>query len=263
VIKTILSSETAQARPDSPAYLLAPDVFLVLVADGSARLLDLAGDCFALPPVGARMLRDTLERGTGAAVADVAAEFGVELAQVQRDFDHFLNGLQRRRLLRRARTPPRRSRSLLPSLILMPVLRWLHRPSRPAPRRVWGLLALARVSFRLFGWARTIAAWQRYHGQPPGPDMPANGAALDAEQAIGAIDEAVRRTAAHHPLAVTCKERALCCWSLLRALGLPATLVVGLNLFPLEGHCWCEAGTRVLTDYPDRCAHFTPVVKYS
>jgi hypothetical protein len=61
---------------------------------------------------------------------------------------------------------------------------------------------------------------------------------------------------------MACKERALCCWALARAAGLAATLVVGLQLFPLAGHCWCEVGSWTLSDDRARCDLYTPVIRY-
>jgi len=49
---------------------------------------------------------------------------------------------------------------------------------------------------------------------------------------------------------------------LLRSAGVPAKLVVGLDLYPLAGHCWCEVGQHAFSDFPDRCESFTPVIRY-
>jgi Transglutaminase-like superfamily len=77
------------------------------------------------------------------------------------------------------------------------------------------------------------------------------------------IDTAVRQAAARHILKVECKERALCCWVLARRAGVPAQLVVGICLFPLEGHCWCECGEWIFSDDRDRCASYHPVITYA
>jgi hypothetical protein len=73
----------------------------------------------------------------------------------------------------------------------------------------------------------------------------------------------IRQLASGHPLPMACKERALACWLLLRWEGLAARLVVGLEFFPLVGHCWCEVGSLVLSDYPDHCEFYTPVLNYA
>lgn len=83
-----------------------------------------------------------------------------------------------------------------------------------------------------------------------------------SEKIIEAIDEKVRTIAAKHLLNIGCKERALCCWTLIRSYGLPVKLVLGVDLFPLASHCWCEFGSEILTDYSDRCERFTPILSY-
>lgn len=68
--------------------------------------------------------------------------------------------------------------------------------------------------------------------------------------------------AANHPISVACKERALCSWSLARAAGLHASIIVGVFLFPIAGHCWCKVGTQTLGDDQERCDEFTPVARW-
>jgi hypothetical protein len=251
--------ETSGPAPAEPDYALAPDVILLPLHDGTARLLDLGGSFYAVPAVGAGMLRDTLDLGTAAAVRRAAEQYDVDVRQVQADLDTFLRRLEKEGLIRPrlARRGLRRSTTALALLILAPALFFAHR-ARPGPRaRAAALLTLARLSFRLFGWSRTVAAWQWCH--PRGVESPP---ANEWEATVRAIDEAVRQAAAGHALEVECKERSLCCWALARRAGVPAALVVGVALFPLAGHCWCESGPWMLGDDRDRCEAYTPVARY-
>src|SRR5262249_24717675 len=118
-------------------------------------------------------------------------------------------------------------------------------------------LALARLSLRFFGWAQTVTAWRRVPSRPAPPAPPD-----EWRTAARAVGETVSRVAASHALAVGCKERSLCCWSLLRAEGVTAALTVGVFLFPFEGHCWCQAGPWVAGDDHDVCKRFTVVAAY-
>jgi hypothetical protein len=240
-------------------YVLARDVVFVLAPDGSGRLLNLAGKFHAISASAAGMLQLTLERGRAAAVAAVAARYEVSTPQVQEDLDGFLRELERQGLIISfgARRYLPRAGAALAALVLGAALHCLYRGPRYLKARVWWLLTLARLSFRIFGWPHTIAAWQDYHRQVAPPK-----AAPFAEPDLGTIDEAVREVSAKHLFRTECKERGLACWSLLRAAGRPAKLVVGINLFPLEGHCWCQCGSRVF-DYGDRCERFTPVLEYA
>jgi hypothetical protein len=115
------------------------------------------------------------------------------------------------------------------------------------------LLAAARIFIRIFGWNETRRTWL---------EQPAHCTAAWTPNA-DAIAEAVRRAAAGHLLGVSCKERSLCCWALCRTAGIPASVVLGISLFPLASHCWCETAAGCLTDFPDRCESFTPVLKYA
>ena len=63
---------------------------LVSIADGSARLLDLQGQFFALSEVAAQMLGDTLEAWAGRAAESVARRWEVDVERVKRDLDTFL-----------------------------------------------------------------------------------------------------------------------------------------------------------------------------
>jgi hypothetical protein len=252
-----LVSVTPAAAADEARFVLAPDVILVPVPDGSARLLDLGGKFYAIPAVGAEMLREALDAGPARAAGRLAERYGVDVAQVRADLDDFLRDLRRQGLLRAAPAAPagRRPGTILAFCTLAPALWLASRAGRGV--RNWLLLALARLSFPLFGWARTVAVWRRVFPPASGRLLPEEG-----ERKAAMVDEAVRRSAAGHLFRVDCKERALCCWVLARSAGVPAVLVVGVQLFPLQGHCWCEFGTRLFSDDRDRCEAYQPVARY-
>jgi hypothetical protein len=260
MIQTILSPETSLRGASHPACVLAPDVTLVLVGDGTARLLDLGGNFYALSATAAAMLREALWTDLETAAARVAARYQVEEHEIQADLRALLEDLQRKGLIRRPGQARRRGacRRLLASLVLRPALCCLH----AAPVSLWlkvkVLLGLAYLSLRLFGLAGTIAAWRRCR-RPGG----AAAGAGEEERAVHEVDEAVRAGAAGHLFNTECKERALCCWSLLGARGLPARLVLGVDLYPFSSHCWCDVNGRVLTDDEDHCRRYTPVLTYS
>lgn len=133
-----------------------------------------------------------------------------------------------------------------------------HRPRSNPERQAWWLLLLAYVAIRCWGWPATVRCWQRFYR-----DRGREGVALrNRPEWIDRVEAAVRTATAHHVLPVACKERALCGWGLLCAHGLPAKLVLGIELFPLASHCWCQLGERVVGDLPERCARFTPVTSH-
>jgi len=256
---TSIQSGPSRSTDHEPAFSLPPDVIFVTVEDGSARLLDMAGRFHAVPPVGALMLQETLARGPEGAANRVAREYDVEPRQVQNDLAVFLRELEDRGLLCRQRNRQRwrRPATGLARLFLRPALAAIHRMLRSPEPKARALLGLARISFALFGWTRTIAVWKEAHAR-----FPSRPPCESDEQTVRAVDQAVRAAAAGHLFEVECKERGLCCWALARAAGLDAALVVGIDLFPLTGHCWCEVGQWALSDDQDRCAYYSPVGRW-
>ena len=257
----IASIQTCHTLPPEreSAYWLPPDVIFVTLEDGSARLLDMARGFHAVPAVGTRMLQETLANGAAAAATRIAEDYGVARQQVQNDLAVFLHDLEKQGLLSNQRNPGRRGSSSLglAHRLLRPSLRAAHRLSHTPEKRTQALLGLALLSFRLFGWTRTVAAWQDLHAH-----FPAEQADERHAGAILVLDKAVRAAVAGHPLAVACKEQALCAWSLARAAGMHASVVVGIDLFPIAGHCWCEVGAYLLGDDRERCDRFTPVARW-
>jgi Transglutaminase-like superfamily/Coenzyme PQQ synthesis protein D (PqqD) len=251
-------SVSPKEREGEAEYFLSPDVIFVTIDDGSARLLDMAGSFHAVPEIGTRMLQETLTNGAGAAVTRIAEDYGVEPQRVQNDLAAFLGELEKQGLLcnRRSRCDRPGGATVL-AYLLRPFLDAAHRLLRSPETKAFALLTLARLSFALFGWTRTIAVWKDAHAR-----FPARQASERDAETLTALDRSVRSAAASHPVSVACKERALCSWSLARAAGLHASIVVGVYLFPIAGHCWCEVGAQTLGDERERCDQFTPVARW-
>jgi hypothetical protein len=255
----VISIQACPALPTEreAEYLLSPDVILVTVEDGSARLLDMAGEFHAVPPVGARMLQEILKNGTDATVARIAEEYGVARKQVETDLGVFLRDLESQGLLCRQGNRRRGGTFGLARSLLRPALHAAHRLPRFPETKARILLALARLSFAMFGWTPTVAVWQEAHAH-----FPQRQAGEREVATIQPLDTTVRAAVASHPVAVACKERALCAWSLARAAGLNASLTVGIELFPMAAHCWCEVGGQPLGDDAEWCINFMPVARW-
>jgi hypothetical protein len=234
-------------------YALTPDAAVILMADGSARILDMGDRLYALPAVGALMLRETLAHGSAAAVQRVTAEYAVTKTQAEADLQAFLATLETRGVIcRPASNPPAESVGAWPWRALAGLFHLATLPMRAAL-----LLTAARMCLKTLGWRRTVALWRWLFPVRPVPRV-----APPAEKLARAIDDAVQGAAAWNPLGVACKERALSCWALARNVGLPTALVIGVELFPFSGHCWCEAGSWILSDHADNCAPYLPVLRY-
>lgn len=259
MISAIIRSEEP-GRGEEERYRLAPDVVLLLIADGTARILDFGGNFYAISQTAALMLRETLEHGLERASLQLAARYQIEASRAERDLQGLLGDLERQGVVLGPRAP-RRSSSQRERLACRGLRRMLDLVqdmplSAQAKSRV--LLGLSHGAIRLVGWPKAIQTFQAHHRQKV-PQQPARAVADTYPRDLDGI---IRSVAAGYPLPVECKERAVSCWSLLRQAGLPAKLVVGISLFPLESHCWCELKGQVLTDHLDKCERFTPVMTY-
>jgi hypothetical protein len=190
---------------------------------------------FALDLDSAWMLARVLEHGLEEAARHIAAESGEPEDRVRDDLRELLRDLRRHRMIVPIESRPR--------------------PAQPPGRfRVMLLLTAAWACLRLLGWSRTIRFWRRLAGRVE---------AGERDRAIVLqVDRAVRDAAAGHLLNPECKEKALVAQYLLRSLGLPAELVVGVIPRPFEYHAWVICDGQMITDDPLHCQRFHPVVRF-
>jgi hypothetical protein len=243
-------------QPTAPRYRLAGDVVLASLPGDAHLLLDFNGNCYAVSAETASLLRLALGPDRHALARHLSEQYGADAPQTKEDLDAFLHDLQHRGLLIAFEQPARRRSSGLAGLFLVPLL-YLARWCLPGRARAWVLLLLARLSFWLFGWSRTVRAWQLCL-RPAWQSAPSD----DWEKAILRTTNLVRDVAGAHLFNVECKERALCSWALLRSAGWPATVVVGIQPFPISGHCWCESAGRVVGDSSTYAQPYVPVIRY-
>jgi hypothetical protein len=231
-------SERFETGGEQTSWQLGRDVTL-LIQDDMARLLDLERVRFyALNATGTRLLTLALQYGQDLAVCQVAGEHGVDEACVRADWAKLLDKLRPRQLL-----------------ATHPLCRRRVQPGRLS---LWLLLALAWLSLRLLGWARTIRCWRR--GRMSATQVWQTGLTPMVQH----LDQTVRGVAATHPLNAQCKERALVAWHILRnRWGFAAELVVGVLAYPFEAHAWVECGPLTATDSQAHCEMYTPAARYS
>lgn len=238
-------------------FCLSPDVILVNVDDGSARLLDMTKSFHAVSAVGARMLQTTLAVGVDDAIPLLSQHYDVERQQIEADLTSFLSDLESQGLLRRhGQRLAVGDNGRLVTTFMSRIISTIHLLPTPATK-TWLFLILARLSFPLFGWTRTVQVWRQAHAH-----FPSHKDGSADKEALRVLDRTVRSTASGHLVTMMCKERALCCWALARAAGFDAALVVGIALFPIAGHCWCQVGAATPGDDPDRIARFSPVGRW-
>lgn len=247
----------------SADHVLAPGVVLVRVWDGSARLLDLGGKFYGLTPGSADMLMRALARGRDQAATEIAIETGVETATVRADLTSFLDELTNDGLLRpKSAAAPRAHGLLTPfEYCIAGTISLLARPGRWGSTRRWLLFAVVHFLIRTLGWPQTVHICRLAARSSRTSANASTQPPVDTD--MGTIDRLIRGTASRHLLFVECKERALCSYLVMRAAGFTARVIVGIDLFPFLGHCWCASGQRVIADNEDRCVRFTPVVEYA
>jgi hypothetical protein len=245
--------------PDGADYALEPDAAVLVTSSGQAFIFDMTDRFYAVPPVAAAMLRQTLQRGEADAIADTVARYDVERDVARADLRRLLDDLRARGIVRRPGDRPRSPAHSAGATLTARLAQGGAAVVRSARGRAHVLLGLARLSFRLFGWSATLAAWRRRMPAHSGP-LTARWTGLDGD----VIDRAVRSAAASSPLGISCKERALAAWAMARWAGLPATLIVGVVQHPLGAHAWCEsADADVLGDDAAICRRYLPVFRYA
>jgi len=61
--------------------------------------------------------------------------------------------------------------------------------------------------------------------------------------------ETVERACVWHPKQKLCLQKSAVATCLLRSLGIPAEMVIGVHKMPFYGHCWVEVDSRVVNDH--------------
>jgi len=248
----------------SDTYRLADNVYLVIVEDGTGRLVDLAGNACAITSSGTAMLEMALGRRLEAAIETLAEQFPLNDSQARSDMESFLLDLASQGLLVPPGSTKRSSWSLRKQLswLMAPIIYLCALgPSNWLMLRAWVLLTTSYLSTRLFGWPNTVCVWQACASASHRRKRAQAG---DDSGVLDVIDTIVRRAIIRHPLNMGCKERALCCQALTHAAALPAKIVLGVDLFPFALHCWCESGSRIVADrYDGRCDRYTPLATYT
>ena len=237
-----------------------------MVDDGSARLVDLDGAVSALDATATTMMEAALRLSEAEAVAELADVFGVEPRRIATDLQAVLaDPIARGTLRSRPRGLPRRvfqTRNQLASVLGALAVRLVGPRSDPKIQ-AWCALTAAHLSFRLAGWSPTVNTWIAPGRADWGRTRRTAGNGSDELATLDAITIAVTCAAARYPFPLDCKDRALAAFAMARAADLPARVVLGISLFPLALHAWCESGGRVVADQFDGyCDRYRPLRVY-
>ncbi len=191
----------------------------------------------------------------------VAAVHAVPVERIQKEIEEFVDDLLPSAMIdgacRRDRWVHRlRDRFAHGLVLLVRSMKWPFR-LLPTSVRLWMLMTATLLLYQTMGWAR--AAWIMAALYPR---TISRASGSDWGLAARRIDTTVRNLAAGHWLSPGSPERAICGWALLRTEGWPADLVVGVDVFPALGRCWCQSGPWTLGDDPRMVERFFPVIRY-
>jgi hypothetical protein len=251
----VITGPASGSTTAQDAIALSPDAALIVDPAGASAVVDMSGSFYGISAIGAEMLKGALTNGRRQTAEAMARRFGVAVERVATDMEQLIGRLQANGAML-ASSSARSPRAPLGARLGAGAVAGIVRLAGRSRLRARIALKAARLSFALFGWRATVDAWR---SRFPATATPS---ASTAEQAR-AIDTLVRGIAARDMSGSDCKERALTCFALARAAGLPASLHVGVALYPLGGHCWCRVGDVVVSDDKESCDRFLPVFCYA
>lgn len=216
-------------------------------ADGIGVLLDLrSGRYIALNAVGATLWRALLD---GAALDEVlqrlALERGQPVERLRRDTAAFMAQARKAGLLADADSPvaARGNPGDADGVTVAPPVDETEEEDPVTPSRlwlpaVWCLVFCVERAGRLLGFARMQALLRRL-------PRPSRRRDLATARTLAAT---VNRAAELQPGRAKCLERSAAALVLLRLLGWPVEMVIGVQPLPFVAHAWVELGGRVLND---------------
>lgn len=94
---------------------------------------------------------------------------------------------------------------------------------------------------------RKLGGFQSIHRSVEGWTLSATK--QPGEEALANVCSAVNRACTWHPKRSLCLQRASVLVCLLRSLGFPAEMVIGVHKMPFYGHAWAEVEGEVVNDH--------------
>jgi hypothetical protein len=240
-------------------YYLNQDVFLYPTNDGGQLLDFQQGQFYQLDSLGYEMLTLVLNQGIETTLTQIVSEYDVDPETLQTDLTQLLQTLETQKLITSLPSSSSSTNNFTAQLLkpFSRILRsLLNRTTKPTPLTINLLLILSWFSFRYLSWGKTLTLWQQWHPFNPQPDSNVD---------LQSVDRLIRETAASNLLLpMVCKERALVGYQLLKVFyQLPAKLIIGIQLYPLQLHAWVECNGQILTDDPEHCQQFKVIQTYS
>jgi transglutaminase superfamily protein len=231
---------------------LAPDIYISPVTEDGCVVLDFRQDkVLSVNKTGAVILHKIASSESGLSRADLVSAASIEIgasAPSRNEFivDNLIDKLNEKGLLQSSATSARGdvrwfrgmavrcavsgTRFLIGGLLKLK----LHTPAALAA------LTMVDVALKLVG----INALRRIVS-----DWPVNGEAPDSKM-VADVCSTVIRACAWYSKKARCLQRSATTTCLLRGIGAPAEMVIGVHKMPFYGHAWVEVHGKVVNDHP-------------
>lgn len=245
---------TTDATTLTRRFAISPEVYFSPATEHGCIVLNVEeGTVLSLNDTGALMFSKLANAKYGLSrdefVATVVREFDdVEVSRVQKGVDDLLDRLERTGALQTSQaateTTRRSIRSELASRIPIGV-RYALRPLLYVKAYTCAALVLlftAECVRKLGGFRSIHHSVERWNVR--------TSSGLD-ETTLASACSAVNRACTWHPKRALCLQRASVLVCLLRSLGFPAEMIVGVHKMPFYGHAWTEVGGKVVNDHPN------------
>ncbi|MGH9968717.1 MAG: lasso peptide biosynthesis B2 protein [Pyrinomonadaceae bacterium] len=218
--------------------------------DGCVVLNIEQGTVLCLNESGALMMSKLAESGTGLTrnefVEALLPEFeGVDGSRIEIAVDNLLAQLDQKKALQQRETGPNNRTGQVRARLLerlAAVTRMSVVPILFLDAYKFAALALLLIMdsiLKLGGFSsfhRAVSEWELAAKKSPCTD-------------IARACDAVNRACTWHPRRALCLQRAAVMVCLLRSLGVPANMVIGVHKMPFYGHAWAEVEGRVINDH--------------
>jgi hypothetical protein len=238
----------------SSRFVISRDVFFSPLTEHGCIVLNLErGTVLSLNDTGALMFSKIAAAADGLSRAElletVSREFvGVEPVRVLAAVDDLLAQLERKGTIQNdERIAQMRRRDIggavasrIPVAVAYLVQALLHFKAYTTAALV--LLFTAEFVRQLGGFRsihRTVARWTISTRSEP------------TEAILASACSAVNNACTWHPKRALCLQRASVLVCLLRSLGFPAEMIIGVHKMPFYGHAWAEVGGKVVNDHPN------------
>jgi hypothetical protein len=219
--------------------------------DGCIVLNVEQGTILSLNDTGALMFAKLTASETGLTrdefVKVVSREFeGVHRSRIESAIDNLLRQLDEKRMLQTQRPKFGLYDRWLRAKLVQGVAVCIHAVVKPlliikayTPATVL-LLTTADAILKIDGFSslyRTVKEWKLAMNSAEGAEMIVKGCAT------------VDRACTWHPKQEVCLQRSAVAACLLRSLGVPAEMVIGVHKMPFYGHAWVEVNGKVVNDH--------------